>query len=599
MEIGRQNRPFLYDLQVERPQPLIPRRDRFEVDERIDYLGKILRKIDPSDSVRLARRVRDIKAESVAISFLHSYANPTHEKMFARILEKTAQNIRTTLSSELLPEFREYERTNTTVVNACLQPVVSNYLERLIDGLAKVGVRAPLYMMQSSGGTISSDQAIEQPARVIESGPVAGAVAARYYGDLVRERNVMSLDVGGTTSKAGVWTQGKFETTTEYEVGGRFHGTRRLEGSGYPVRFPQVDLVEVGTGGGSIAHVDPEGVLHIGPASAGADPGPACYDNSGVLPTVTDAQVVLGRLGSEHPLAGTLRIQPVLAERAIRRYVAGRLKTTVQAAAHSILRIAIDNIASALRAASVERGKDPRGMLLVAFGGAGPMHACEVAKQLGIRKVLVPPGAGLFSSMGLLLAVPSRDYVQTVLVETTKASVNVLERTLRKMETQGLTSLVGQGVDAGSVRFERYLDMRYTGQAYELPIATSGKLTRKKIALAVKSFHSEHQRRYGYSDKRSSVELANLRVNCHGPAPRFTSRRKVDGTRTTGVSSKRIVTYLEQGPIESAVFDRRSLSRGFVGRGPAVLEDYDSTVIIPPRTNFKVDQYGSTVVQLS
>ena len=599
LEIGRQNRPELYNLQVERPRPLVPRHLRFEIDERVTYDGTIVKNIDSSGSRKIAKRVRRSGSQSVAVCFLHSYANSSHEKSFGKVLRKECPKAWVTLSSDLLPEFREYERTSTTVVNACLQPIISDYLATLAAGLRAKRIQASIYMMQSNGGTISYKQAIDQPARVIESGPVAGAVAAKYYGRLSRAREVISLDVGGTTSKAGVWVGDRFELTTDYEVGGRLHGVHRLEGSGYPVRFPLVDLVEVGTGGGSIAKVDSERILHVGPESAGASPGPACYGLGGEQPTVTDAHLMLGRLNPDYLLSGELRIHPQPARKAIDRKIGRSLGMTVEESALAILRIAIDNMSSALRAVSVERGKEPRGMLLVAFGGAGPMHACEVAQQLGILRVLIPRSAGLFSSLGLLLAEPMRDYVQTILVTLESVSVTSLNELFGRLEGEGAKSLAEQGVSGRMIHFERFLDLRYSGQGYELSIPIPRKaLDRQLLSGTVKMFHKAHFSRYGYSDNESPVELVNLRLNCRGKQvnPTF---EPFEVSKNLPAKISRPVGFIEGRAKECPVYDRGSLGVGFMARGPAVLEDYDSTLIIPPRCRYIVDTYGSVIVTVT
>src|SRR6266852_3782603 len=327
LEIGRQNRPELYNLQVERLPPPVPRRYRFEVRERVTYEGKILEPLDTSEAILVARRIRRLGIGTVAVCLLHSYANSRHEKKLAEIFGREHPSAKLSLSSELLPEFREFERTSTTVVNACLQPLFSDYLEKLEQGMEELGIRAPLFVMQSNSGTVLSRQASLEPARLIESGPVAGAVASKFYSS--GSESIISLDVGGTTSKAGVWSGLGFEVTNEFEVGDRLHGSRRVEGSGYPVRFPVVDLVEVGIGGGSIAWTDDARVLHVGPQSAGASPGPACYGNGGRLPTLTDASLVLGRLSPTFLLGGDLPLKPQLAYMAIAERVAKPLRMSV------------------------------------------------------------------------------------------------------------------------------------------------------------------------------------------------------------------------------------------------------------------------------
>src|SRR6266567_1217645 len=579
LEIGRQNRPELYNLQVERLPPLVPRRYRFEVPERITYDGTVLEPLDTSETVLVARRIRRLGIRTVAVCLLHSYANPKHEKKLGKIFRREHPGAKLSLSSELLPEFREYERTSTTVVNACLQPLFSDYLEKLEQGLEELGIRAPLFVMQSNSGTVLSRQASLEPARLIESGPVAGAVASKFYSR--GSESLVSLDVGGTTSKAGVWSGHGFEVTNEYEVGGRLHGTRRVEGSGYPVRFPVVDLVEVGIGGGSIAWVDDAGVLHVGPQSAGALPGPACYGKSGKLPTLTDASLVLGRLSSSFLLGGDLPLNSLLATGAI-----------------GVLRIAVAKIAEALRASTVEKGLDPRKMVLVAFGGAGPMFACEVAEQLQIGKIVVPPAAGLLSSMGLLLAEPLHDSVQPVLREAESASVKELEKIFRGMEGRARGLLRIEGVEEKDVTYQRFLDMQYQGQSYELSVPLRNRIiTRGAVRSAVRDFHQRHQTQYGYSQQDKLVEIVNVRSYSRGRAGTIAGATGTFAREKSPVERRR-VWFMDGHNIECRVVQRNSLPPGTKGKGPRVIEDYDSTLVIPPRARYMVDRNGSVSIAI-
>src|SRR6266851_3004270 len=547
LEIGRQNRPELYNLQVERLPPLVPRRYRFEVRERIMFDGRVLEPLDRSQAILAARRIRRLGIGTVAVCLLHSYANPKHENEVGEIFSREHPGAKLSLSSQLLPEFREYERTSTTVVNACLQPLFSEYLKRLEQGLEELGSRAPLFVMQSNSGTVLSRQASLEPARLIESGPVAGAVASKFYSS--GSESIVSLDVGGTTSKAGVWSGQGFEVTNEYEVGGRLHGTRRVEGSGYPVRFPVVDLVEVGIGGGSVAWVDDARVLHVGPQSAGALPGPACYGKGGRLPTLTDASLVLGRLSSSFLLGGDLRLSPQLAYTAVAELVAKPLRMNVTNGAIGVLRIAVARIAEALRAATVEKGLDPREMILVAFGGAGPMFACEVAGQLKMEKVVVPPAAGLLSSMGLLLAEPLHDSVQTVLRDTENASIKELEKIFRGMEERARGQLRIEGVEEKDASYQRFLDMRYQGQSYELSIPLPNRIiTRNMVRSSVRDFHQRHQKQYGYSQQDTAVEIVNVRSYSRGKAgtiPGETSTFE----REKRPAKKRRVWFMDEGGV--------------------------------------------------
>ena len=596
LEIGRQNRPELYNLQVERLPPLVPRRNRFEVQERIIHDGMVLEPLDRSEAILVARRIRRLGIGTVAVCLLHSYANPKHEKEVGEIFRKEHPGAKLSLSSQLLPEFREYERTSTTVVNACLQPLFSEYLKKLEQGLEELGVRAPLFVMQSNSGTVLSRQASFEPARLIESGPVAGAVASKFYSN--GSESIASLDVGGTTSKAGVWSGDEFEVTNEYEVGGVFHGSRRVEGSGYPVRFPVVDLVEVGIGGGSIAWVDDARVLHVGPQSAGASPGPACYGRGGRLPTLTDASLVLARLSPSFLLGGELPLKPEFAYAAIDGLVAKPLGMKVIDGAIGVLRIAVGKIAEALRAATVEKGLDPRRMVLVAFGGAGPMFACEVARQLEIEKIVVPPAAGLLSSLGLLLAEPLHDSVRTVLGDAESANGKELEKVFRGMEARARSLLRAEGVKEKDVSNQRFVDMRYQGQSYELSVPLRERIvTRGVIRSAIRDFHRRHRAKYGYSLWDKPVEIVNVRSYCRGKAG---SIARVTGTlaREKGLPKKRRVWFMDGRSIECQVFQRNSLPLGSKGRGPCVIEDYDSTLLIPPQARYVIDRNGSASIAI-
>src|SRR3989441_8566950 len=596
LEIGRQNRPELYNLQVERLPPLVPRRYRFEVEERITYDGRILERLDTSQAVRVARRIRRLGIGTVAVCLLHSYANPKHEKRVGEIFELEHPSARLSLSSELLPEFREYERTSTTVVNACLQPLFAVYLKKLEEGLEELGVRAPFFVMQSNSGTVLSHQASLEPARLIESGPVAGAVASKFYAG--GSESIVSLDVGGTTSKAGVWSGHGFEVTNEYEVGGRLHGSRRVEGSGYPVRFPVVDLVEVGIGGGSIAWVDDARVLHVGPQSAGASPGPACYGKGGRLPTLTDASLVLGRLSPSFLLGGELPLKPEFAYAAIDRLVAKPLGMKVIDGAIGVLRIAVAKIAEALRAATVEKGLDPRRMVLVAFGGAGTRFDCVVARQLEIEKVVVPLAAGLLASLGPLLAEPSHDSVRTVLGDAEGANGKELEKIFRGMEARAKSLLRVEGVEDRDVNYRRLADMRYQGQSYELSVPLGRRIvTGGVIRSAIRGFHRRHQAKYGYSQPDKPVGIVNVRSYCRGKAGTID---RVTGTlaREEVLLKKRKVWFMDGRSIECKVLQRNSLPLGSKGKGPCVIEDYDSPLVIPPQARYVIDRNGSASVAI-
>ena len=503
------------------------------------------------------------------------------------------------MSSDLLPEFREYERTSTTVVNACLQPIFSKYLFQIKKGLAELGIKSPLFVMQSNSGTLLSLRAAREPARIIESGPVAGAVASKAYGKKIGSAEIISLDVGGTTAKAGVWVGNRFEVTTEYEVGGRIHGLRPVQGSGYPVKFPVVDLVEVGTGGGSIAQVDHEGILHVGPNSAGASPGPVCYGLGGSQPTLTDANLVLGRLNPQHLLGGQLTLHPELAQKAIIDKVARPLGLGLSEAAAGILRIALANISAVLKAATLERGRDPRNMTLVVFGGAGPMHACEVARQLEIKRVAIPPAAGLLSSLGLLLAEHVHDFVRTVMSPISDLDYRVIASTFDEMEDRAKGLLRTEGVAEKDIVFQRFFDLRYIGQSYELSIPIPWRHPDRQVAEnAARDFHRLHEARYGHSDPDGAVELVNVRSYGRAPAMGRMPKARAVSHRDLRPPRYRKVLLDERMKDRCRIFDRGIMPPGSTGRGPCVVEDYDSTLVIPSNATYRIDSSGTFLVSL-
>ncbi len=462
VEIGRQNRSEVYHLNVTRPRPLAAREDRIGVRERMDYRGEVLQPLEDAEIERVLDEVRARKPDALAIGFLHSYANDAHEQAMARALERALPDVPLTCSAQIDPEYREYERFSTALVNAALLPIVQRYIDRLRTALHDRGIRAPLYVMQSNGGMTLAQRAALQPAAIIESGPASGVIAAA---DLAREAQaprVLSFDMGGTTAKAGTIVDGAVQVANEFEAAGTTHSGRSVKGSGYPVRFPFVDLAEISAGGGTIAFVDEAGALRVGPISAGADPGPACYGRGGAA-TVTDANVVLGRLNGTALAGGTFPIDAQRSYDAI-AVLAARIGLSVQETAAGIIRIVDAQMAKVLRIVTVERGLDPRDFTMVAFGGNGPLHCCALAEELGIRHVLVPRDPGVFSALGLLVAPLRASFVHPVLRETHTLSAQEMEQTAHMLQERGGQALRDQGADERSVAFTFEYDARYRGR---------------------------------------------------------------------------------------------------------------------------------------
>ncbi|BES81115.1 hydantoinase/oxoprolinase family protein [Pyrodictium abyssi] len=581
LEIGRQNRPELYNLFFQRPRPLIPRSRRLTVAGRIGPRGEELEPLDEGAVRRIAREWCS-RAKVFVVVFLHSYANPSHEKRAKEIIEEECPGALVVASHEVDPQPKEYERTSTAVVNALLKPVLSTYLSRVAGELRSAGFRGKLLVMQSSGGVAGVEQAVERPAAFIESGPAAGAVAVAYFSKLMGVEYALGFDMGGTTAKASAVVNGEPLVVPEYEVGGRVHMGRLLRGSGYPVRYPYIDIAEVSAGGGTIAWVDAGGALRVGPVSAGADPGPACYGRGGREPTVTDAQLVLGRL-PEALAGGRIRLRRDLALEALAG-LAEKLGMGVEEAAASIIRIANTVMSRALRLVTIERGYDPRLFALYAYGGAGPLHAVELADELGAREVVVPPLPGVFSALGLLVTDYRHDFHAAVVRRADELSDEELEKVFAGMAEKALAMLRDEGVAPDQARLVRRLDMRYQGQAYELSVPYRGSLEE-----AVKEFHRLHEARYGFSLPDTPVQVVNARLTAYGVVAKPRLPQGEPSPYRPEPSGRRRVYFDEAGWTMTPVYRRAELRPGAEIEGPAVIESDDSTVLVPPGHVARVD----------
>jgi N-methylhydantoinase A len=505
------------------------------------------------------------------------------------------------LSSDVAPEFREYFRASTTVINAAIRPIVAAYLANIRTRLDRIGVDSELLVMQSNGGIYSARAARDHPVFMVESGPAAGVISASYFGDTVGSRNVLSFDMGGTTAKAGLILDGSPRVTKDYEVGSAAmdgHGSQR--GSGYPVRTPVIDLVEIGAGGGSMAWVDSGGVLRVGPQSAGADPGPACYGRGGEQPTVTDANLVLGRLNPEYFLGGEMALDVGLARAAISKRCAQPLGLTMVEAANGIVEIANAAMVNALRLVSVQRGFDPRDFVLVAFGGAGPLHANRLAIELGVKRTLVPVSPGIASSFGLLVTDIRREYSTTLVHRTGELDVEELNRTLETQSESARSDLLREGVAEEDCDFTAQVDARYVGQSHELVLDVPERpVTAAAVERLVSSFHGEHARVYGFSAPGEPVEIVTLRIIGAGRIPKPTLKTIATGTAdpADAVKGTRPVYFAEKhGYAETTVFDRYELKAGNVVSGPAVIEELDSAVIVHPGHRADVDPHGNLLI---
>jgi N-methylhydantoinase A len=590
LEIARQVRPTLYDTQFEKARPLVPRDRAVVVGERLGPKGEVLRALE-EDTVREAAAVlRREEVESVAVCLLHAYVNPEHERRVGEILAEELPGVPVSLSSEVAPEIREYLRASTTVINAVIRPVVERYLQRIESRLAEAGVEAKLLVMQSSGGIFGSDAAAARPVFMVESGPAAGVIASAHLGETLGRPDILSFDMGGTTAKVGLIQDGRPSVTKDYNVGGHAGaGIGGMSLSGYPVRTPVVDLVEIGAGGGSIAWIDSGGLLRVGPRSAGADPGPVCYRNGGTEPTVTDANVVLGRLNPSYFLGGEMDLDIEGAKRAIEERCAKPLRISVTEAANGIVEIANAAMVNALHLISVQRGYDPRDFVLVGFGGAGPVHANALARDAEMPTLLIPPSPGIFSATGLLTTDLKRDAAVTVMRRLEELDHGEVATTFARLEEAGRAELEAEGVGGEAIEFLRQVDVRYVGQSYELTIAAGDDLLER--------FHAEHDRTYGFAAPGEPVEVVSLRLTSVGKIEKPPLRHLHAG-ETPAPKEHRPVYFAEAGDyVDCPIYGRYDLPAGASFRGPAIVEEFDSTTVVHPGFSVRVDDVGNLIIE--
>ena len=590
LELRRSARSDLYDLFQDGPSVLIPRRRRFEIGGRIDAQGEEVAPLAEDEVPALAEAIRASGAATVAVSLMFSFLNDSHERRLGELLRAALPpDVQVFLSSEVLPEIREYERASTTAVCAYVGPLLAGYLARLQAAAAELGLPR-LHVMGSSGGVLDVAECLRMPAAAVESGPAAGVVAAALVGRQIGLPNVLSFDMGGTTAKASVIVGGEVAVTAEYEVGGAGNAKRWIAGTGHPIRVPVVDLAEVSAGGGSIAWIDPGGALKVGPHSAGAAPGPAAYGRGGARPTVTDANIVLGYLDGAALLDGGLPISRAAAERAIAEHVAAPLGLGVPEAAARVVEVVNANMCEALRIVSVERGHDPGEFSLMAFGGAGPVHAAFLAEELAVPEVVVPPAPGAFSALGLVATDLRRDFARTLYAPLDGVEPERVAAVLAAMEEEGSAMLDAAGVPRSRRALQRSADCRYRRQAYELtvPLADSP-VTAGVLATLAADFHAKHEQTYGHANTSEPVQLVNLRLTALGRLPPLTLAQPSDVA--AGRESERPAWFA--GAMRPCrVLWREGLSAGAAVPGPAVIESLESTTVVPPGWTARVADHG-------
>lgn len=595
IDIGRELRYDIYDLEAPYPEPLVPPGLRAELDERIDHRGEVVRAVDDSEIAAALRRLADAGAKSVAVCLLHAYRNPAHEMRVRAVAEHVAPGLPVSLSSEVVPEIREYERTVATVLNAYVMPVVADYLARIESGLQAHGVIAHLRIMQSNGGIISRELGQRLPLRMLESGPAAGALGAARLARRAGVRNLLAFDMGGTTAKACLISEGEPEITTEFEAA---RVRRFKKGSGLPVRLPIIDLIEIGAGGGSIAEISPAGLLKVGPHSAGSNPGPACYGRGGTAPTVTDAALVLGYLDPAGSLSGEVVLRPELAERAIEQQIAAPLGMSVIEAALGIHHIVCEHMAAAVRIHAAEKGKDLRRYALLAFGGAGPLHAREVARRVGCAEIRVPADAGVFSAVGLLAAPLKIDAVRTRYARLRETDLEAIEALYADMAERLCAELAACGATKSAIVLRRSADMRYVGQGFEVITPLSDELRAGGTALLEASFHEAYERQYGQRLADQPIEALNWRLEATASVTEGAVRARSAPAALAEARTR--VAYFDEagGFVPTAVIPEHELADGAWRGGPALIEQAGSTVVIGPGERYRMDEDGSLHVLL-
>jgi N-methylhydantoinase A len=592
LELRRSARSDLYDLFQDPPATLIPRRRRFEITERIGADGKVVVPLAEGEIDGLIAEIRAQNVQAIAVSLLFSFLNPDHERRLGERLRAAFPGMPVYLSSEVLPEIREFERTSTTAVCAYVGPILASYLDRL-EGATRAKGLPRLYVMGSNGGVFEAAEGVAMPAMAVESGPAAGVVAAALAATQTGRLDMLSFDMGGTTAKASLIRGGRYETTPEYEVGGGASGNRWMHGTGHPIRVPVIDLAEVSAGGGSIAWVDRAGSLRVGPKSAGAEPGPVCYGRGGSEPTVTDCNLVLGRLDKGSLLAGGLPIDFAAAERAVAERIAKPLGIDVQAAAAAVIEVVNHAMAEALKIVSVERGHDPRELAILAFGGAGPLHAAALATELGAPEVICPPIPGAYSALGLVGSDLKRDYVRTLYTTTAVADPAAIEVAFATLEQEGAAMLDRAGVSADRRRFVRTVDARYERQSYELSVdVPPGAVTAATVAGLAQAFHARHRQTYGHDNPSEPVQLVSLRLSAIGTIPPLALRQETAPAGTDYVKAHRPVTFRGLGSPTAIIADRARMPAGAAIPGPAVIEALESTILVPPGWTATMDASG-------
>ena len=599
LEIGTEWRYDTYDLFMETPRPLVPRHRRFEVPERIGPAGEVLQALDEDAVASTARRIASTGVDAVAVSLLHGFRNPVHERRVRDIIRREAPDLVVCISSEVMPEIGEYERTYTTVCNAYVLPVFEQYLNRLTDGLRRMGIDRDLFLMLSDGGTVHQSTAASSPIRLVQSGPAGGVQATSVIGKLAGEDDILCFDMGGTTAKACLVDEGVPLRTTEFEVARVY---RFRKGSGIPLRVPVIEMIETGAGGGSIATVDHLGLVRVGPESSGADPGPACYGRGGRHATVTDADLVLGYLAAENFLGGDIRLDVEAANRALIRNLADPLGISAMEAAWAVHETVNENMAQAAAIHALEKARNIAAYAMFPIGGAGPVHACNIARKLSLPLVVCPSSAGVASALGFLVSPTSFTFLRGDITALDDLEFGHVRTVLSGMEHDGRELLSAAGTDAAGVRVENLAAMRYLGQGYDVEVRISRRMLEERNRAAIRdAFETAYRKQFGRVEPGMPVEIVSWRVIVSGPRPAVELARagRASGPGDTLKGRRRVYFGTESGFVDVPVYDRYGLSPGNTFEGPCIFEERESTAVVPPGARATVDRMLNLLIDLA
>ncbi|MFD1385973.1 hydantoinase/oxoprolinase family protein [Oceanobacillus oncorhynchi subsp. oncorhynchi] len=589
LEIARGNRPDLYNFKYQKPKPFVDRYLRLEVEERIDYKGNILTDVNENDLKKAVEYFKKEQVEAIAIVFLHSYKNDKHEEFAKCFIKENWPDIYVTASNELTKEWREYERTNTTVLNSYVKPITNQYIDKLNQELLKENIKGTKYIMQSNGGTTTFEHAKEEPIQMIESGPVAGIYGAQVLGDLIDEPNIIAFDVGGTTAKCSLISQGEVKITTDYFI------EKSDVSAGYPIKAPVVDIVEIGNGGGSIAKIDELGSLQVGPESAGSNPGPVAYGLGGESPTTTDAHLVTGRLSANN---FDYKVEMNHVRQVMDQKVASPFQVTAEDGALGVIQIANSNMLNALRLISVRKGFNPSDFALVAFGGGGPMHAAALGRELGVKKVIIPVSSAVFSAWGMLQTDLRRDFIQTYLESMKTINLNQMNQKWQYIEEQATKEFIEEGMDVQNILFIRYLDMRYKGQEHSVKIMVpNGKWTKETCKEIEAKFHELHEQTYTFQLPDTPTEVVNLHLTGFGQVEKIKPIEIDEVSQSAALFEKRDVYFERDGWLKTNVYQRDTMGKNMTVEGPAIIEEKQTSTLLHPNQKLTVDRYGNLIIE--